>query len=315
MWAQNEQPPANVPASALVKDENGRNQFSLRRRLVIAAFAPTGNGGIFLDLDNLFAFDVGGMSTFGDDLQVSGAGFGKGHSLSSYMQFLKTSGVYPCAIPTKIIFNPNESVPDVRFIPGVSNGQFAVLPQEVLGSIFAKVQDPAVLEMLDWRRGAPATPAAQPQAQIQQQPVQHAQLNTQQTAYVDPNTTYQASAAFDAQPQVQTQQVQAQPQVQVQQQPQVQTQQPQVQVQQQPQVQTQQPVHVQAQPQVQTQQPQVQVGGVDTSNLAQTMTHAVQTAATPAQTVAAAPVQQTASTPSDNDLDAALAGLMSDAGF
>lgn len=312
IWAQNEPAPSNVPAAALLKDADGRNQYALRRRLVIAAFDTNkSTGEYFLDLETLFVFDVGGMSTFGDDLQIQGAGFGKAHSLSNYMQWMKNTGMYPCAMPTKIIFDTNQSVPVVRFIPAVNNqtGQVAVLPPDMFATVVAKAVEPSTLELLDWRRtnDTVAAPAAQPapaqQPVMAQQVVQQAQPVVQQTV--------EQSQAFDAPQQQVVQQQQPVVQQQVQQTPVQQV------VQQQPVVQ-----QVQQQPVVQ----QTVAAQPDTTGLAQNMTAAVNTAVQQpvvqqqqpvVQQQAQQPVVQQAAAPvmADADLDSALAGLMSDAGF
>jgi hypothetical protein len=205
-------------------------------------------------------------------------------------------------MPTKIIFDTNQSVPVVRFIPAVNNqtGQVAVLPPDMFATVVAKAVEPSTLELLDWRRtnDTVAAPAAQPapaqQPVMAQQVVQQAQPVVQQTV--------EQSQAFDAPQQQVVQQQQTPVQQVVQQQPVVQ------QVQQQPVAQQ----TVAAQP--------------DTTGLAQNMTAAVNTAVQqPAvqqqqpvvQQQAQQPVVQQAAAPvmADADLDSALAGLMSDAGF
>ena len=288
VWAMNEEPPANVPPSALVKDADGRNQYSVRRRIIIAPVSvPTNGGAPFVDLENLFAFDMGGMSTFGDDINIGNFAFGKAYSFSNYIGLLKQHGMIPAACITKMIFDQSQSVPVVRFCPIVGADQkIQMLDMGTLGRVVEVIQDSKVAEMLDWRRGAPAAAPAQPAQQPQQAVQQPAQQAVQQPA--------QQAVQQPAQQAVQ------QPAQQVVQQPQQAVQQP-------------------AQQAVQQAAP---AGNTVQDALAQQMTSAVQNVqqsqpepqqpvqqAAPAQ---AAPAQDVVG---DDALKDALAGLMSDAAF
>ena len=296
VWAMNEEPPANVPPSALVKDADGRNQYSVRRRIIIAPVSvPTNGGAPFVDLENLFAFDMGGMSTFGDDINIGNFAFGKAYSFSNYIGLLKQHGMIPAACITKMIFDQSQSVPVVRFCPIVGADQkIQMLDMGTLGRVVEVIQDSKVAEMLDWRRGAPAAAPAQPAQQPQQAVQQPAQQAVQQPA----------------------QQVVQQPQQAVQQPAQQAVQQPAQQAVQQP---AQQAVQQAAQQVVQQAAP---AGNTVQDALAQQMTSAVQNVqqsqpepqqpvqqAAPAQ---AAPAQDVVG---DDALKDALAGLMSDAAF
>ena len=182
VWAMNEEPPANVPPSALVKDADGRNQYSVRRRIIIAPVSvPTNGGAPFVDLENLFAFDMGGMSTFGDDINIGNFALGKAYSFSNYIGLLKQHGMIPAACITKMIFDQSQSVPVVRFCPIVGADQkIQMLDMGTLGRVVEVIQDSKVAEMLDWRRGAPAAAPAQPAQQPQQAVQQPAQQVVQQ---------------------------------------------------------------------------------------------------------------------------------------
>ena len=186
VWAMNEEPPANVPPSALVKDADGRNQYSVRRRIIIAPVSvPTNGGAPFVDLENLFAFDMGGMSTFGDDINIGNFAFGKAYSFSNYIGLLKQHGMIPAACITKMIFDQSQSVPVVRFVPittddGTGKQKIQMLDMGTLGRVVEVIQDSKVAEMLDWRRGAPAAAPAQPAQQPQQAVQQPAQQVVQQ---------------------------------------------------------------------------------------------------------------------------------------
>lgn len=206
IWAMGEQPPSNVPASVMVKDADGRNQFSVRRRIVIAAVAADQAGQPFVDLENPFVFDMGGMTTFGEDINIGNFAFGKAYSFSNYMGLMKTHGMIPAACMTKMMFDQSQSVPVIRFVPIVNaQGQIQVLDPNTLMRVVETIKDPKITELLDWRRGAPAAapateaaqapiqqaaqqvvqqPAQQPVQQTVQQPVQQApvqQAPVQQT--------------------------------------------------------------------------------------------------------------------------------------
>ena len=293
VWAMNEEPPANVPPSALVKDADGRNQYSVRRRIIIAPVSvPTNGGAPFVDLENLFAFDMGGMSTFGDDINIGNFAFGKAYSFSNYIGLLKQHGMIPAACITKMIFDQSQSVPVVRFCPIVGADQkIQMLDMGTLGRVVEVIQDSKVAEMLDWRRGAPAAAPAQPAQQPQQAVQQPAQQVVQQP-----------------------QQVVQQPQ-QVVQQPQQAVQQPQQAVQQ--------PQQAVQQPAQQVVQQAAPAGNTVQDALAQQMTSAVQNVQQQPQPEPQQPVQQAAPAQAapaqdvvgDDALKDALAGLMSDAAF
>ena len=177
VWAQNEEPPANVPMSARVKDAEGRNQYSMRRRFIVAPVLTNQQGKNYVDLENLYVWDAGGMTTFGDDITLAGGSYHKAHSFSSYMNVCKSSGMFPCAIMTTAIFDSRQSVPAARFLP-VCNAQGVpvVLDMNTLNQVVQKAVSPATQQLLDWRRGR--SNDTQPQPQPQPQPV--AQQTSQQ---------------------------------------------------------------------------------------------------------------------------------------
>ncbi|EET3989867.1 TPA: hypothetical protein ACT4GY_004495 [Escherichia coli] len=218
VWAQNEEPPANVPMSARVKDASGRNQYSMRRRFIVAPYMVNPQGNPYVDLDNLYVWDAGGMTTFGDDVQLGSGPYPKAHSFSTYMNMCKSSGFYPCAILTTAIFDLRQSVPVARFLPVCSQqGTPAILDMDTLQRVIEKSVDPTTQQLLDWRRGRSAeqqqqdvgTPVAQ--QPVQQQPVQQ---SVQQQV---PQQSYQPAPqqqTFQPAPQQQTFQHAAQQQVQ-----------------------------------------------------------------------------------------------------
>lgn len=166
VWAQNEQLPPHVPATVLEKDAEGRNKYALRRRVVIVAFEHTPDGKYTPNWDQPYVFDVGGSSCFGEKLPLPN-GQGEALSLSAYVTALKTSGVYPICIPTRVVLDGRSGVPEVRFLPHkTETGAPRILPTEMILKGMELASSTNVKEMLDWRRtaetAAPAAPAAQP---------------------------------------------------------------------------------------------------------------------------------------------------------
>lgn len=205
VWGQNDPVPANVPASALQKDENGRNKFQIKRRSVIAIFDQNNN----LDLENLYVFDIGSMSLFGDDLQTPGVGLGKACTLNSYIQLLKNTGIFACAIPTRIIFNTGAGVPTVRFIPHVTQtGDWVFFPTELMHRVFTVVQSQKCQDLVNWRKSvttqeeapvpptqaAPIHQAPAPMAAPQPMPAQAAPVYTPAQPVMQPMMPAMTSA-------------------------------------------------------------------------------------------------------------------------
>lgn len=186
VWAQNEEPPANVPMSARVKDASGRNQYSMRRRFIVAPCLMNPQGKQYIDLDNLYVWDAGGMTTFGDDVALTGGAYNKAHSFTSYMNMCKSVGLFPCAIMTTAIFDMRQSVPAARFLPVCNQqGSPIILDMDTLSRVMQKAVEPATQQMLDWRRGrddsqVPSQQPQQQQQQQQQQPQQQTQYAVQQ---------------------------------------------------------------------------------------------------------------------------------------
>ncbi|EFN7975644.1 hypothetical protein ED769_15055 [Escherichia coli] len=182
VWAQNEEPPANVPMSARVKDASGRNQYSMRRRFIVAPCLMNPQGKQYIDLDNLYVWDAGGMTTFGDDVALTGGAYNKAHSFTSYMNMCKSVGLFPCAIMTTAIFDMRQSVPAARFLPVCNQqGSPIILDMDTLSRVMQKAVEPATQQMLDWRRGRDDSqvPPQQPQQQ-QQNVVSQPQATVQQ---------------------------------------------------------------------------------------------------------------------------------------
>ncbi|HAP0005671.1 TPA: hypothetical protein IRO79_003596 [Escherichia coli] len=181
VWAQNEEPPANVPMAARVKDAEGRNQYSMRRRFIVAPVLVNQQGRQYVDLENLYVWDAGGMTTFGDDVQLTGGTYNKAHSFSSYMNVCKSSGLFPCAIMTTAIIDMRQSVPAARFLPVCNQqGSPIILDMDTLSRVMQKAVEPATQQMLDWRRGRDDSQVPSQQPQQPQQPQQQTQYAVQQ---------------------------------------------------------------------------------------------------------------------------------------
>lgn len=145
VWSANEPHPANVPASALVKNAEGYLGYATRRR---AVFVVVDTAAGTIDFDNLIVFDVNAKSTFGDAIQASNA-FG----LGGYIQHLKGFGVYPAMLLTRIVFDTRESVPAVRFIPDYKDGKPNILPAPMLAKVVEVINKGDVAKLLDWNYG------------------------------------------------------------------------------------------------------------------------------------------------------------------
>ncbi|EFO1500318.1 hypothetical protein DWS25_20095 [Escherichia coli] len=183
VWAQNEEPPANVPMSARVKDASGRNQYSMRRRFIVAPCLMNPQGKQYIDLDNLYVWDAGGMTTFGDDVALTGGAYNKAHSFTSYMNMCKSVGLFPCAIMTTAIFDMRQSVPAARFLPVCNQqGSPIILDMDTLSRVMQKAVEPATQQMLDWRRGRDDSQVPSQQPQQPQQQTQYAVQQPQATA-------------------------------------------------------------------------------------------------------------------------------------
>lgn len=196
VWAQNEQLPPNVPATVLEKDAEGRNRYALRRRVVLVAFEHTQDGKYMPNWDQPYVFDVGGSSCFGEKLPLPN-GQGDALSLSAYVTALKTSGVYPICIPTRIVLDGRSGVPEVRFLPHKTEaGAPRILPTEMILKGMELAASTNVKEMLDWRRTAEtAAPAAQATAA---QPVANAHATATATQPVAQQTVATQTAAQPA---------------------------------------------------------------------------------------------------------------------
>lgn len=176
VWEMDGEVPANVPASALQKDAEGRNQYAIRRRIVVAAMLPDSAGGLSLYTDGVFVLDINAKSNFGADIV---AGNTKAYGFNNYIPALLSTKLYPCALVTRIVFDTSESVPVLRFHPMMNNqGQLTTFNDQQMAAIVQMITDHNVMKLLDYKSVniGQAQTAAQPQ---QTTPVQQAVQQTQ----------------------------------------------------------------------------------------------------------------------------------------
>lgn len=212
VWWEKQGAPANVPASALVKDANGRNQYQIQRRLAVALLRQNHNdGSMFIDLENPFVMDIGAMSIFGADMPNQWA-----FSLAGLIRFCSRSRVMPLHFVTNVIFDRSQSVPSVRFVPANQNGQLVFLDSFSLEQVYRVAASTEIRDLLNVRVTSTQNPAGNPQSQQPapaqapvQQPVQPApapahpapaqaapvQAPVQMTATIQPTPAQQPAPA------------------------------------------------------------------------------------------------------------------------
>lgn len=148
MWGANEPIPACVPPAAVQADgKPGRKPYSIRRRIVFTPYHIQENGTGVVDLSKLYVFDVNAMSMFGDSDPAINA-----YSFGNYITMLRNAGVYPCLLPTRLIFDTKESVPVVKFVPFTANGSISLLPVQTMTDVMTAIQsDKRITDLLDWK--------------------------------------------------------------------------------------------------------------------------------------------------------------------
>ena len=142
VWLQGQDAPLVVPPAALTKDATGRLGYSRAHRTVIAYVDPTSNQ---LKMEPV-VFDIGSMSLYGDDMQLSDGTVAM--SYSSFRRWCAKQGIPPCLVLTRVIFDMRQSVPTVRFIPGRNGSAPAILPQQILSGVIAKAKSQEVKDLL-----------------------------------------------------------------------------------------------------------------------------------------------------------------------
>ncbi|MDU8951377.1 MAG: hypothetical protein E7G41_04905 [Bifidobacterium sp.] len=198
MWGESEAVPACVPPTPAVGADGkpGKKPYSIRRRIVFSPIElDQQTGELKMDLSKLYVFDVNAMSMFGEPIPQSNA-----YSLGGYITFLRTAGLYPCVLGTRLVFDTRESVPVVKFIPYNNQGKPVMLPANYLTDVVSTIQsEPKVAELLDWRRQEEAdAAAAQPAAGAQPDPAAAAQAQAQAEAEARAKAEAEARAKAEA---------------------------------------------------------------------------------------------------------------------
>ena len=165
VWYQKQPVPANVPASVLAKSADGRNQYQISRRIVVALLRENHTTGqMYIDLDSPYVMDCGSMSVFGDDIPDQWA-----FSLAGLIRFCSRAKVLPLHFVTNVIFDRRQSVPSIRFVPSNQNGQLLFLDADSLAQVYRVATSQTVTDMLHVRLipdpNAAVQQAAQPVAQ------------------------------------------------------------------------------------------------------------------------------------------------------
>lgn len=122
--------PANVPTEMLAKRSKELSPFQSGQRAVIALIRPKPQNPaeLYIDKDNLYVLDVQSESIWGNDMPEQNA-----FCLQSFNKYCTDFNIFSCYFATQIIFDPRETVPTIRFIPAVRNGQPNLLPNEPKG--------------------------------------------------------------------------------------------------------------------------------------------------------------------------------------
>ena len=166
VWLRDQPAPAVVPPAALERTNNGRLGYSISHRAVIAIVDPaTGQ----LKLEPI-VFDIGSMSLYGDDMQLSDGTVAM--SYSSFRRWCSKNGIPPCVIPVRVIFDMRQSVPAVRFIPARNGTTPVLFPAADLTNIInlaksQSVKDLVKVSLIDGTEETDTAPAPV-QAPVQQ---------------------------------------------------------------------------------------------------------------------------------------------------
>jgi hypothetical protein len=119
--------PQNAKGSA----KNGEGKAcAFKKRTVIVS--PTNIGG------DAYAVDMGSMSMFGDENAAT-----RQFNMKSYIEALKSNGLIIPAVVTQLTFDDAATVPKLHFTP------IRVLTEAEFRQVEARVNDPAVRDMLD----------------------------------------------------------------------------------------------------------------------------------------------------------------------
>lgn len=195
IWLQGQDAPLVVPPAALTKDATGRLGYSRAHRAVIVYVDPTTSQ---LKMEPV-VFDIGSMSLYGDDMQLSDGTVAM--SYSSFRRWCAKQGIPPCLVLTRVIFDMHQSVPTVRFIPGRNGSAPAILPQPLLGQVIEKAKSTEVHDLLKVTLIDGTEPSAQPAAAPQPQPQPQPQVAPASQPQVAPAPVQQTAAQPQVAPQ------------------------------------------------------------------------------------------------------------------
>ncbi len=189
VWYTSDGAPSIVPASVLQKDANGRNQYQIKQRLVVAVMRQNPeNGSMYIDLDRPFIMDISSTALYGNDYPNQMAfSFGGLMRLCKRLTVPGGAKIRPLHFLTKVVFDPSSTVPSVRFVPANQNGQVIYLDADSLQHIYRVATSSDVANLLKVRT-LPETGAAITQNVAQE--TSHAPVQP-----VQPQTTAPSNAA------------------------------------------------------------------------------------------------------------------------
>lgn len=143
VWFAGDQPPANVPPTALQKDAQGRNQYQIKRRLVLGLITAENT------LDNTpVIYDASSMSLYGKDT-VAPNGVPM-YGYASYRRLLVKEKLLPLQVVTQIIIDRTQSVPSVKFVPMRNDdGSLFIITGPTLDQVISMAMDPDIQRFRD----------------------------------------------------------------------------------------------------------------------------------------------------------------------
>lgn len=154
VWWQKSGFPASLPPAALQKDENGRNRYQISRRICVAVLQQNAQTGeMFIDLDHPYVADIGSMSIFGADNPEHWA-----FSLSGLMRMCDRMRLMPAQFVTQLVFDRTKTVPAIRFVPAHQDGQIIFLDNAALAAVYNTARSTAIGEMLVIKPRVPSEP-------------------------------------------------------------------------------------------------------------------------------------------------------------
>lgn len=143
-WWRNDGIPAVVPPIYHEKDEQKRNRFNTKQRLVIARYITDASGAPSIDTANLYSTNIGGMGLFrGKAEKIPGQ-----LTFSELTVMLKKFSISPCGLPIRMTFSSN-SVPVLRFSPIMNGNIPVVFGENTILQLLELAESQEVKDMLD----------------------------------------------------------------------------------------------------------------------------------------------------------------------